>query len=64
VSKSSDKLEEDHATHFKSWIEKPIARNSIWKCSYAEDIMEGGQWCDYCLQWMEINNRGMISCKT
>jgi hypothetical protein len=31
VSKSNDKLEGDHATHFKSWIERPIAQSLIWK---------------------------------
>jgi hypothetical protein len=29
VSKSNDKLEGDHATHFKSWIKRPITHNSI-----------------------------------
>jgi hypothetical protein len=29
VSKLVDKLEGDHATHLKSWIERPIAWSSI-----------------------------------
>ncbi len=31
VLKLSSRLEGDHATHLWSWIEKPIAQNSIWK---------------------------------
>ncbi len=40
--KSGIKLEGDHVTHFLSWIKRPIAQSSIWKCSYADDIIEGG----------------------
>jgi hypothetical protein len=29
VSKLNDKHGKDYATHFKSWIEKPIAQSSI-----------------------------------
>ncbi len=36
------KLKGDHVTHFWGWIEKPIAQNLVWKCSYAYDIIEGG----------------------
>ncbi len=37
-----NKLEDDHVTHFLGWIKRPIAQSSIWKCSYADDIIEGG----------------------
>jgi hypothetical protein len=33
VLKSGGRLKGDHATHFKSWIEKPIAQSVVWKCS-------------------------------
>jgi hypothetical protein len=42
VSKSNDKPKGDHATIFLSWIKKPIAHNSILKCAYAKDTLEGG----------------------
>ncbi len=38
--KSSSKPKRDHVTHFKNWIERLIAQSSIWKCSYANDIIE------------------------
>ncbi len=31
----------DHATHLQGWIKKPIAQNSVWKCLYANNIIEG-----------------------
>jgi hypothetical protein len=49
VSKSGNKPTKDHVTHFWGSIKRPIARNSIWKCSYVEDIMKGGRWCECCL---------------
>ncbi len=42
VLKSSSKPKDDHATHLWSWIKWPIPQSSIWKCSYAYDILEGG----------------------
>jgi hypothetical protein len=45
MSKLGDKPKEDHVTNFWSWIERPITQNLLWKCSYAEDTMEGGQCC-------------------
>jgi hypothetical protein len=33
----------DHVTHFLCWIERPIARNLIWKCSYTNDTIERGR---------------------
>jgi hypothetical protein len=45
VSKLGNKPKGDHATHFWSWIERPITQILIWKCSYTEDTMEGGRWC-------------------
>ncbi len=27
----------DHATHLQGWIERPIARSLIYKCSYVND---------------------------
>jgi hypothetical protein len=32
VLKFGGKLEGDHATHLKNWIEKLIIGSSIWKC--------------------------------
>ncbi len=40
--KSYGRPKSNHAIHFLGWIEKPIAHTSIWKCSYANDIIEGG----------------------
>jgi hypothetical protein len=42
VLRSGGRLEGDHATHFKGWIERPIAHNLVWKCSCANDTMERG----------------------
>ncbi len=42
VLKSSGKLEGDHAMHFLSWIERCIAHSSLYKCSHANDTIEGG----------------------
>jgi len=42
VFKSGGRLEGDHATHFWGWIKRPITYSSIWKCSYVNDIIEGG----------------------
>jgi hypothetical protein len=39
VLKSSGRPKGDH---FLSWIKKPITQNSVWKCSYANDIIEKG----------------------
>ncbi len=39
VLKYGGKLQGDH---FLSWIKRPITQNSVWKCSYANDIIEGG----------------------
>ncbi len=40
--KLGDMLEGDHVTHFLSWIERSIAQNSVWKCSYGNDTIERG----------------------
>jgi len=40
--KSSSKPKGDHVTHFKNWIERPIAQSSVWKCLYGNDTIEGG----------------------
>jgi hypothetical protein len=53
--KSGGKLEDDHAMHFWGWIERPMARNSIWKCSYAYDTIEGGP-----MIWMSSTMDGNI----
>jgi hypothetical protein len=45
--KIKGRLEGDHATHLLGWIEKPIAWNSIWKCSYVNDTIKGGP-----MMWM------------
>jgi hypothetical protein len=58
VSKLRGKLKKDHATHFLGWLERSIPRNSIWKFSYAKDTMEGGQWCECHMKWMEIEKKG------
>ncbi len=42
VLKSGGRLEGDHATHLWGWIKRPITYSSIWKCSYVNDIIEGG----------------------
>jgi hypothetical protein len=42
VLKLSSETKSDHVTHLWSWIERPIEQSSIWKCSYAYDIIEGG----------------------
>jgi hypothetical protein len=42
VSKSSGRPKGDHVAHLRGWIKKPIAWSSIWKCSYANDIIERG----------------------
>jgi hypothetical protein len=42
VLKSYGRLKSNHATHFWGWIERPIAHNSIWKCSYVNHIIKGG----------------------
>jgi hypothetical protein len=47
VLKLGDKQEGDHATHLWGWIERTITQSSIWKCSYADDIIEGGP-----MMWM------------
>jgi len=33
VLKFGCKPKGDHVTHILSWIERPIARSSVWKCS-------------------------------
>jgi hypothetical protein len=33
--------------HFWGWIERPITRSSVWKCSYAYDTIEWGH-----MMWM------------
>ncbi len=40
--KSNDKPKGDHATHLWGWIERLIAQNLVWKCSYTHDTIEGG----------------------
>jgi hypothetical protein len=42
VLKSSDRLKGDHATHLWRWIKRPITHSLVWKCSYADDTIEGG----------------------
>jgi hypothetical protein len=55
VLKSSGRLEGDHATHFKGWIKKLITWNLIWKCSYADDIIEQGLMM--CMSFVMDGNR-------
>jgi hypothetical protein len=40
VLKSGSKLDDDHVTHLWNWIERLIARKSVWKFSYANDTIE------------------------
>jgi len=41
LKKLSDRPKCDHVTHFKSWIKNLfIALNSVYKCSYINDIIE------------------------
>jgi hypothetical protein len=40
--KSYGRLGSNHVTHFLGWIDRLIAQSLIWKCSYANDIIEGG----------------------
>jgi hypothetical protein len=42
VLKSNSRLEGDHVTHLWGWVEKPIIRNSSWKCLYVDDTIKGG----------------------
>jgi len=42
VLKSSCKSNGDHATHFWSWIKRPITHSLVWKCSYVDDTIERG----------------------
>ncbi len=51
--KSSGKPRGDHVTHFWSWIERPIAWSSVWKCSYANDVIERGP-----MMWMSSTMDG------
>jgi len=53
VLKSSGKLEGDHAMHFLSWIERCIAHSSLYKCSHANDTIEGGP-----TMWMSLTMDG------
>ncbi len=41
VLKFGGRLEGDHVMHFWGWIERPIAQSLMWKCSYANDTIEG-----------------------
>jgi len=64
VLKSSGRLKGDHATHLWSWIERPNTQNSIWKCSYANDTIEGRlmMWVSSMMdgnkkegKWLDVN---------
>lgn len=44
--KLGNRPRENHVTHFLGWIKRFFAWSSIWKCSYAIDIIEGGLWCE------------------
>jgi hypothetical protein len=51
VLKLGNKPECDHVTHLWGWIERPMAQSSIWKCSYANDTIEGGHmmWVSFAM---------------
>jgi ABC-type transporter Mla MlaB component len=51
--KLSGRLKGDHVTHLWSWIERPIAQSSIYKCSYANDIIKGGP-----MMWLSFTMDG------
>jgi len=68
VSKLSYRLEGDHVTHYWGWIEKPIPWNSVWKCSYVHDTIEGGfmMWMSFTIngnrqggKWLTIKCRAL-----
>jgi len=45
--KLSGRPKGDHVTNFWSWIQKHITWSSVFKCSYAKDIIEKGP-----MMWM------------
>jgi hypothetical protein len=52
VLKFGGRLEGDHATHFKGWMERPIAQSLVWKCSHAKDtIIRGPMMYVVCNGW-------------
>jgi hypothetical protein len=59
VLKSGGRLEGDHVTHFKGWMERPIARSSVLNVHKQMIQLKGDLGCECYLQWMEIDKRGI-----
>jgi hypothetical protein len=72
VLKFNGRPKGDHVTHLWNWIERFIARNSVWKCSYVDDIIEGGpmMWVSTIMdgnrqegKWLTIKRKALKTLK-
>ncbi len=73
VLKYGHRPEGDHAMHFLSWIKIPMTWNLVWKCSYANDIIERGlmMWMSSVIdgnrqegKWLVVEHRALKWAKT